>query len=56
MWTEIEEWRPDINLYNTFFSWQISPVESAKILALRKIQIRPKCKHFDKDTFNKEEP
>lgn len=30
MWIEIEEWRPDINLYKTFFSGHISPDESSQ--------------------------
>ena len=29
MWIDIEEWRPDINLYKIFFSWQNSSEGSA---------------------------
>lgn len=30
MWIEIEEWRPEINLYKTLFSGHISPDVSGK--------------------------
>lgn len=37
MWMEIDEWRPDISLYKTFFSWHISPDESARKIKSRDI-------------------